>query len=94
MNDSIAYEIIDDDTVLNSTFDKSMPTAQSKGILQKISDALLIGNSYHTKVSIVYQDDYSIKKVITTVWASGNKYICLKGGLWIPLDRIMEVELV
>jgi hypothetical protein len=43
-------------------------------------------------VSIYFHDDEGPKRVETTIWATGSKYICLKGGVWIPIDHIVEVK--
>lgn len=28
----------------------------------------------------------------TTIWAYGEKYICLKGGVWLPIERLVEIK--
>jgi hypothetical protein len=86
--------IIEEELISQSTFDQLIKVEQAEDLERKITDALLIGNSYHTNVSIVYRDDEGIKKTTTTIWARGSKFIYLKGGLLIPFDKIIDVELV
>lgn len=66
---------------------------QHPDILNQIEKATILGNSHRTKVSIYFKDDESIKRVETTIWAAGTKFICLKGGIWIPISRLIEVKI-
>lgn len=61
-------------------------------LMQKLSDATSLGNIHHRKVFIIFEDDEGIKKVDTTIWCTGRDYICLKGGLWLPVSRIHDIE--
>jgi hypothetical protein len=53
---------------------------------------MILGNEYHTKVSICFIDDMGPKQIETTIWYAGTKFICLKGGRFIPIDHIVEVK--
>ncbi len=66
---------------------------QHPDILSQIEKATILGNSHRTKVSIFFKDDESVKRVDTTIWAAGTKFICLKGGVWIPISRLIEVKI-
>lgn len=94
MQEVLAPELIEKEEIKNLSFSADVYVDQSADLRRKINDALLLGNSYHTKVSILFMDDEGVKRVKTTIWASGSKYICLKGGMWLPVDRIIEIELV
>jgi hypothetical protein len=52
-----------------------------------------LGNAHHSKVTIIFQDDSGLKRVDTTLWANGAKFICLKGGIWIPISKILEIKI-
>jgi len=52
---------------------------------------MILGNTHRGKVSIVFCDDEGLKKVTTTVWAVGEKFITLKGGVWIPISKIIDI---
>jgi len=84
-------ELIQKETIVDCKFLKDIQLNQQENLLQQIKDATILGNSHRTKVTIIFQDDTGIKRVDTTIWASGAKFICLKGGLWIPINRIIEI---
>ena len=94
MEQLLAPVLVEKEAIQNMTFKKPVTFDRDPEIQRKISDAMLLGNSYHTKVSIVFCDDEGLKRVKTTIWANGNKYVCLKGGMWLPVDRILEIELI
>jgi hypothetical protein len=84
-------ELIQNETIVDCKFLNDIQLNQQKNLLQQIKDATILGNSHRTIVTIIFQDDTGIKRVDTTIWASGAKFICLKGGLWIPINRIIEI---
>ncbi|MDX1349370.1 MAG: hypothetical protein R3279_03945 [Putridiphycobacter sp.] len=55
--------------------------------------ATALGNTYHQKVSIIFNSDEGLKEVRTTVWATTEKYILLKKGVFIPVQQIVDVIL-
>lgn len=61
---------------------------------EKLIEATKLGNIHHGKVAIIFKDDEGMKRVETTIWASGGKYICLKGGIWLPIERIQDVRFI
>ena len=84
-------ELIQKETIVDCKFLNDIQLSQKENLLQQIKNATILGNSHRTKVTIIFQDDVGIKRVDTTIWASGAKFICLKGGLWIPINRIIEI---
>ena len=84
-------ELVQKETIVDCKFLNDIQLNQQENLLQQIKDATILGNSHRTKVTIIFQDDTGIKRVDTTIWASGAKFICLKGGLWIPINRIIEI---
>ncbi|MBL4652467.1 MAG: hypothetical protein JKY53_06315 [Flavobacteriales bacterium] len=54
--------------------------------------AVKLGNNQKRKVKIIFEDDQSIKKVETTVWAITEKNVLLKRGVAIPINRIHQVS--
>jgi len=54
---------------------------------------MLMGNNFHSKVKIIFNTLEGYKEVFTTVWATTEKFILLKGGLFIPIDSIAHVEI-
>jgi hypothetical protein len=56
--------------------------------------ATVLSNLYHNKVKIVFEDRDGSKMVDTTIWATTDAAIMLKGGVVIPIHRIHTIDLV
>jgi hypothetical protein len=94
MDNVLSPMLVEKEDIQNMSFERPLKLPQDPDIHRKISDAMLLGNTYHTKVSIVFCDDEGLKRVNTTIWANGNRFICLKDGAWLPVDHILEIELI
>ena len=86
------YKTIEKESVSSMTFNKEMEIEQHEDLRYQLEQATRLGNGYHSKVSIYFHDDEGLKRVETTIWATGANYICLKGGVWIPISRIQEIK--
>ena len=86
-------ELIEKELISTLSFNEKHKINQHPQLLEQIENATILGNSHHSKVSIIFQDDSGLKRVDTTIWAAGTKFICLKGGTWIPIERILEIKL-
>jgi len=64
---------------------------ESKKIIEKLTNATILGNIYHIKARIQFVDDEGEKEVQTTVWAVGERFISLKSGTLIPINRVLDV---
>ena len=84
--------LIDKEIISSLHFNSKLTVDQHPKLKAQLSEATKLGNSYRRKVSILFQDDDGLKRVDTTIWANGTKFICLKGGVWIPIRRIVEVR--
>ena len=93
MEDLMKPELIEKETIANLSFSNTDCVQQHPDLIHQIEQATILGNSHHSKVSIIFQDDSGLKRVDTTIWAAGTKFICLKGGVWIPIARIREVKI-
>ena len=91
MQATVKPELIEKESIPNMTFRNEVNLEQHPNLKKQIDDATMLGNSSHTKVSIIFRDDEGLKRVDTTIWAAGTKFICLKGAVWIPINRIVEV---
>jgi uncharacterized protein (UPF0248 family) len=68
-------------------------TSSRKLRMYDLDKALSLGNLYHQKVKIVYMlRNGELQQVETTVWAVGEEYVILKGGITIPVHAILRVE--
>ena len=87
------YKLIEKETIPNLRFTNKLRIKQHPDLLKQIKKATILGNNHRRKVGIFFHDDKGIKKVETTIWASGKKFICLKGGVWVPIDRLVEIRI-
>ena len=54
--------------------------------------ATTLGNAYHSKVIIDFETTDGTKEVDTTIWATTEKHILLKGGITIPIHCILDIR--
>ena len=87
------YKKIDKEIIPTLSFSKDIEIDQADDLRALLEKATVLGNAYHSKVMIYFHDDEGPKKVETTIWATGTKYICFKGGTWIPISRIEDIEI-
>lgn len=66
---------------------------EQKALLKKLHDAEKLGNLFHDKIEIVFQDSEGLKEVNTTIWAVGEDHIVLKKGVFIPIHRIVSISI-
>jgi hypothetical protein len=86
--------LIQKEQIPELSFKKAVEIEQIPDLMAKLVEATKLGNLHHGKVAIMFVDDEGLKRVETTIWASGGKYICLKGGVWLPISRITDVRFV
>lgn len=84
-------QLIEKEIIPNLSFKEDRGVKQQPGLMEKLLEATKLGNLHHGKVTIYFQDDEGPKRVETTIWATGLKYICLKGGVWLPIASIEKV---
>lgn len=60
---------------------------------ENLMRALMLGNNYRCKVKITFKTDTGfIKQVETTIWSITDKYLLLKGNLFIPIRAMVDLE--
>ncbi len=84
--------LVEKENISSLSFNSKSKVQQHADLKKQIENATRLGNAYRSKVFIYFMDDEGLKKVNTTIWAHGAKYICLKGGVWLPIDRIVEIK--
>lgn len=94
MQVTIETELIEKEKIHSLSFKDACQTTQHPNIHEQIKSATRLGNAYRGKVAIYFEDDSGLKRVETTIWAHGARYICLKGGAWIPIDHIIEIRAI
>lgn len=85
-------ELIQKEVIPTLSFNDKSTVDQPVDLYKHIEKATVLGNVHHSKVSIYFRDDEGDKKVETTIWAYGSKFICLKGGIWIPISRLLAIK--
>lgn len=90
--ENFTFTPIQKELISTLSFQKNMDVNQNQELMAKLEQATHLGNIYRSKVSIFFHDDEGPKCVKTTIWATGTKFICLKGGSWIPISRITDVQ--
>lgn len=86
--------LIDKEVIPNLKFKNLISDFQNSELKRKLIEATRLGNSYKGKMRIEFEDDECLKAVETTIWATGQKYICLKGGVWLPISRIRNIKTI
>jgi hypothetical protein len=84
-------QLIEKENIPNLSFKVKRVVKQQDGLMGKLLEATKLGNLHHGKVAIYFHDDEGLKRVETTIWATGLKYICLKSGVWLPISSIEKV---
>lgn len=69
-------------------------TQQAEGLAADLAQAATLGNLYHNKVKIFFQSLQGQYVVETTIWATTSAYICLKGGITLPVQAITALQLI
>lgn len=86
--------LIEKEQIPNLNFKENIQVNQDPELRKKLIEATKLGNIHHGKIRIEFTDDEGPKYVETTIWATGGKYICLKGGVWLPIGRISAIKMV
>jgi hypothetical protein len=60
----------------------------------ELEKAMILGNSEHVKIKIFFMTTDGMKEVETTVWATTDETITLKGGVVIPITSISKISFV
>lgn len=86
---------IEKENIGNLKFSKREVLMDPNEIQQRRLDlyrAQALGNLLQSKVNITFEtSDETIYQVSTTVWAVGQDFITLKGGIHIPISSVVEV---
>ena len=94
MQDLLSPLLVEKEAIADFSFKNHVIFEQSPLLLKKLRDATGLGNLNKVKFHIDFHSDSGPKSVQTTIWATGNKFICLKGGLWIPISKIIDIRYI
>lgn len=86
--------MIEKESITNLSFKNLIEFEQHPRLLEKLKNATRLGNMNKFKCQIEFYADSGLKTVETTIWATGKRFICLKGGLWIPISKIVDIRMI
>jgi hypothetical protein len=87
---------IEKEQIPNLHFSDSKPIirpVEQKRIKSLLYMGMLLGNSYRQKVKIIFESDEGTQLVETTIWATTENNVVLKGGTSIPISSIKDLRL-
>jgi uncharacterized protein (UPF0248 family) len=90
-------EIVDKEALRTLNFPREevlKTTDSAKERRNLLERATILSNLYHNKVKITFEDSDGSKMVDTTIWATTDNAIMLKGGIVLPIHRILSIELI
>lgn len=59
-----------------------------------LQDAMKYGNMFRQKVKIYFMDSEHTKAVETTIWYANEHHAILKGGVVLPVRRVLGVKIL
>jgi len=87
---------IEQQDLLKVTFknDKTMYIQEAvKTKNQKLYMAMLMGNHYYDNVRILFNTEDGEREIVTRIWARTDKFVVLKGGMFIPIGSVIDIIL-
>ena len=97
MTDTSDFEIINKEDVPSYHFvsyDVLDSATERDARAADLQRAMLLGNTDHVKIKIFFMTLEGLKEVETTVWASTDESVVLKGGVSVPIHAILKLEFV
>ncbi|MEO9532826.1 MAG: hypothetical protein ABJG68_17530 [Crocinitomicaceae bacterium] len=86
--------MIEKESIDTLSFKNIIEFEQHPQLMEKLYNATRLGNTNKFKCQIEFYADSGLKTVETTIWATGKSFICLKGGLWIPISKIVDIRMI
>lgn len=94
MDTLLQAQLIEKEQIPQLSFKNREHVEQPNNLMSKLIEATRLGNLHRGKSRIVFHDDDGVKSVETTIWATGSSYIVLKGGIWLPISRIIDLHII
>lgn len=93
---SISTSNINPDELSELQFDKVYPlmnVLQKASLLQKIYSAIMYGQSGKNKAVLTFNTLHGYKKLESTILSKNHDWLMLKGGRYIPIQSILNIEI-
>lgn len=90
------YKLVEKEDVANFQFPKEdvlIGDDEKKILKSQLERANTLGNVEHHKVKIYFEDSEGKKVVYTTIWGATEHYILLKKNVFMPIQRIVKLEI-
>lgn len=92
----ITIENIEKEKIPNLHFSKIDVLTDPEEKMKRLNDLFRsqsLGNLHRSKVKLTFETaDHHVYQVDTTIWAVGNSFVSLKGGVNIPIHSILKVD--
>ena len=92
----ITAEIIKKEDISNLNFSKREVLTDPDERLKRLNDLFRsqsLGNLHQSKVKLTFEaENDHVYQVDTTIWAVGNSFVSLKGGINIPIHSIFRID--
>jgi hypothetical protein len=84
---------IDQQDLLKVVFknEGTMYIEQTKSRDQKLYMAMLMGNHYYDNVRILFNTEDGQRELVSRIWARTDKFVVLKGGMFIPINAVIDI---
>ena len=87
---------LDNDQILKIAFknDNNMSVQEHINMKdQKLYMAMLMGNNYYNNVRIIFNTEEGESEIVSRIWARTDKFIVLRGGVFIPINSVVDIIL-
>ena len=87
---------LDNDQILKVAFknDNNMSVQENINMKdQKLYMAMLMGNNYYNNVRIIFNTEEGESEIVSRIWARTDKVIVLRGGVFIPINSVVDIIL-
>lgn len=66
---------------------------QRTSLIQKIFNAIVNGHTNNSCAHVIFNTDKGYKQVDSVILSKNNDWLMLKGGKYIPIQSILNIEL-
>jgi len=90
------FKLVEKEEVVNFHFPKEdvqLSDSEKKALKAQLERANTLGNAEHHKVKIFFIDEEAKKVVYTTIWGVTENHILLKQNVFLPIQRIVKLEI-
>ena len=64
---------------------------QLKSRHQKLYAGMLFGNNFNQNVRILFNTEDGVREIFSRVWATTDRHVVLRSGVFLPISAIIDV---